>query len=360
MARSIGPLQLYNAAVADLRAYITLNDKPSRLDVLLSCAALICCDLMRGDCNQATKHVDHGSAVVRAWQQEVMSRPAVDRLDHEFKEIAEVFFSFDLHATTFDDSRVPLLAIWQKDEVMGSSLPTRFTNLQQAQRWLVQVQSAAFLDLIQSAPHKFQQLSKVPAYYVQRRRLTRASFEGWSSALARLETDWTRSALVHSRKEQAALLVLRIHHRTLQLLLDESLQEGDIRQPFDEAGDQLLRWAEQALQLLPPRHSFSIDVGLGPSLFLLVLKTTKISIRQRGKALLACVQQLEGWHRPQAMLQAVNNLTTLQAYGEAVLSENMAGMTLEQVAAQAGEYTNGVEQSTWLDASLVTKTDAVQ
>ncbi|KAK5699762.1 hypothetical protein LTR97_005893 [Elasticomyces elasticus] len=348
-ARGIATLQLYNEAIADLRVYITESDAPSRADVLLSCAALICCDLMRGDREQATKHVDHGAAVVRAWQREVVKRPADCQRDEDFDELQAFFSALDLHATTFDDSRLPSLCLWHRDGGMASSLPTKFTNLQQAQRYLVQIQSAAFVDLIKSAPHKFQRLPQIPVDLVLRRRMTRASFEGWSSAFAHLETEWLHSAKAHSRKEQAALFVLKMHHLTLQLLLDESFQEGDFRRPFDEAGDQLLRWAEQALQLLPSQDCFSIDVGLSPPLFLLVLKTTHISVRQRGTALLACVQKLEGWHRPQVMLQAVNDLAVWQAGGDAQPVGKGTAMALEYVAENASNLNGGVKRSLWLD-----------
>ncbi|OQO04666.1 hypothetical protein B0A48_09588 [Cryoendolithus antarcticus] len=358
VARGIGSLQLYNTAIAALRVYIEQNDKPSRADVLFSCAALVCCDLMRGDCGQATKHVDHGSTLVRAWQQEVVCRPAGHRRDDELEEIGEVFRAFDLHATTFDDSRLPLLAVSRKNGGVGSTLPVEFANLQQAQRYLVQIQSSALVDLIQSAPHKSKQMFEVPRHVIVRRRATRASFQKWSSALACLETNVTRLSKMRSRKEEAALCVFKIHHRILQLLLEESFHEIDLRKPFDGAGDQLLLWAEQALKLRPAERCFSVDVGLGPSLFLLVLKTTQISLRQRGTRLLACLQKLEGWHKPQAMLRAVNDLTIWESYEEAQLHDNGAKMALEQVAEQAGKYGSGVERSSWLDASFVDNADA--
>ncbi|TKA47681.1 hypothetical protein B0A54_02055 [Friedmanniomyces endolithicus] len=118
-------------------------------------------------------------------------------------------------------------------------------------------------------------------------------------------------------KEQAALLALKIQHHAFRVLLDESIREGEYFQDFVDDGDQILQWAEQALTALqtlaaPSRLPFSIDLGLSTPLYLLVEKTSDAPIRQRGITLLARVQKLGGWHRPQAMLQTFSESTAWQ------------------------------------------------
>ncbi|KAK1059150.1 hypothetical protein LTR74_012838 [Friedmanniomyces endolithicus] len=313
----IASLQLYHAAIANLHVYISQTKAPSRNDVLIACAALICCDLLRGEQTRATQHVDHGAAVVRAWQREVSEGPIDSQYD---EEVVKVFYALDLHATSYDGTRLPALGLCPEDGGMVAEIPAKFSSLREAQRHLVLLQNAAFVDLNQSAPYKLQSSSSVPRPLMSRRRAMRASFQGWSIAMTGFEEQRQHGVYTPGSvdgKEQAALLALKIQHRAFRILLDESLRDGERFQDFDIDGDQVLRWAELALTLsqtssAPTQLLFSIDLGLSAPLYLLVVKTTDAAMRQRGITLLARMQRLEGWHRPQAMLQAVGELPARQ------------------------------------------------
>ncbi|KAK0295925.1 hypothetical protein LTR91_011274 [Friedmanniomyces endolithicus] len=309
----IESLQLYHAAIADLRVYLSQTQTPSRTDVLISCAALICCDLLRGEQTRATQHVDHGAAVVRAWQQ--------GSIDSQYdEEVVKVFYALDLHATSYDGTRLPALGLCPEDGGKVAEIPAKFSSLREAQRHLVLLQNAAFVHLNHVAPYKMQPSSTVPRHLLSRRRAMRASFQGWSIAMTGFEEQrqqGTHTVGLVDSKEQAALLALKIQHQAFRVLLDESIREGEYFQDFVDDGDQILQWAEQALTALqtlaaPSRLPFSIDLGLSTPLYLLVEKTSDAPIRQRGITLLARVQKLGGWHRPQAMLQTFSESTAWQ------------------------------------------------
>lgn len=175
----------------------------------------------------------------------------------------------------------------------------------------MQSQSAAIVNLIKSAPYKFQPASTVPKYLLSRRSVNIASFQAWSHAFENFEAEQEQPVPVRNSNRPEIASDVDCSKDSAPCL--RTARDGEIVLPFDAAGDRLLDWAEQALEESPAsnkaRCAFSPDLGIGPPIYLLVMKTADAEIRRRGLDLLARMQKLEGWHKPQAMLQTVRDLS---------------------------------------------------
>ncbi|KAK3115817.1 hypothetical protein LTR53_004494 [Teratosphaeriaceae sp. CCFEE 6253] len=350
-------LGLYGAAVSDLRAYIALSKAPSKAEVLLACAALACCDLLRGDAVQATQHVDNGAAVVRAWQLEAAGRSAAGHESDSMDAIVDAFCALDLHATTFVHDRVPLLGYYTGRD---AEMAMEFSSSGQAQQALIRLLSAAFANLIEHEPYKFKDLSMVPTDLALSLRGIQDDLRTWWTAFEAYEAQRLRLGGATSRKERAMCNVMRVQHRTVELLIDETFPEDGSVYACEYSGNQVLQWAESALldssaceQQQTAHKAFSVDLGLSCCLFLLVIKTPSAGIRSRGMVLLSRVQGQEGWHRPEAMADTVRELTRLQGGGARInnsegVAPHLQEMALEWVAATAGLNDTDIRQKAWL------------
>ena len=313
-------LRLYGVALTHLRVHIDQDAVPSRAEVLLSCLALICFDLLRGKRTQATDHLDNGIAVIDAWNREMgLTAPAPEA--HELDKLATAFCALDVHATAYDDNRIPALQLGYRHQRVDVSTPDVLNSIGQAQSSLMRLISAACADLIVAAPYKFRPIAEVPQRYRNRRRTLREAFQRWLTALDHFETQQQHcmpSVSSLGTRELSVIRVMRIQHRALELLLHENLQSSEPSLSFGTAGEQLLDWTEDVMgpQLANEEQnaqgSFSVDMGLGPPLFLLALKTTDRRVRQRATLLLSRITTLEGWYAPQAILQTIHRLEMQQ------------------------------------------------
>lgn len=93
-----------------------------------------------------------------------------------------------------------------------------------------------------------------------------------------LPTDEYRRKDVRPWNTFRILQVMRLQHRTLELLLNEGPWRLNPGLSFDSQATELLNLAECVLPLSADglNRSFGFDLGVGPPLFLLALKTANL------------------------------------------------------------------------------------
>ena len=328
--------QLYAVAVVHLRTYIENAAMSSKQEVLLACAVLICFTLLRRRPEEATRHLDKGASILRSWRQEMkcLDSSSWKGTEHDdFETIADAYCALDVHASAYNDSRLPCLKPLDQESgtVLNLNTLDHFVNLGHAQQTLMRLISMASVNLIQCTPYKFHPIRMVPQDLVSGRQSIRVSFRTWLMSLNRLEMQqdvWSSGAPTETRKTRTAFAAMRTQHLAIATLLNETLCENDGVSAFlfDAQAYQLLHWAELAISECEPtssaktatpsaRRTFSVDLGIGPPLFLLAIKTSQPAIRSRAVSLLSRIRRLEGWYDPSAVVSSIGYLYALQDKG---------------------------------------------
>lgn len=323
-------LILYNKSLRQVRRYIA-KKKPSR-KVVLTCCALFCCfESIRGDHDAATKHLDGGLAVLRTIlsdttsvsRDEDTSTPCVScplrfetapgnyrgvadlsccstatTRDHEdITSLVQVFGRLDLQATYFNDDRVPKLDFAPKHEI--------FTTLSEAQWALDQLQNKFFRFLIiHSAEHKFTTVDSLPLDLVRGKEQLQITFSAWqcqfTSLTSRLKLDCDRkpsenSGIGHEYSaEELFVLTLLLSYHTSEMLLRSGFPEDPsvfCTVPNRDA-ERLLAIATKIAGSVrsPDSRTYSSAQGIISPLFLLTMKCSDVSVRQRALALLESIR----------------------------------------------------------------------
>ncbi|KAK4552869.1 hypothetical protein LTR86_010001 [Recurvomyces mirabilis] len=365
---SLESTKAYNKAISSLRQYIANSDAPAEADVLLVCLVLICCELLRGTPDQATKHLDMGAAIVKFWATgfRCSSSHAYDRSLQEqddFNMLSRAFVAMEVHAVAFNDERMPILSGLDLpgdiNSLESAQLPARFSAIRDAQYSLNQLLGTAFAAMIETAPYKISYTTHVPQAHIRRRELLRVMCDRWLSAMLELESElgvWSANPSVEDRKRQKTVAVLRAQHLSIQCLLDENIQinpcdEEHCASSFDDNAGHFIRWASIATDsdITPDdpaaghawdsgngKRAFSIDLGLGPPLILFAFKTTNTAYQQRAISLLRRDKRLQGWYDLKHMTAIMHDLSTHPDAPEP-WSENHYPGRLESTAAAAAK-----------------------
>lgn len=341
---SVRSVRLYVIALGVLRDYMETEAVMSKANILFSCAALLGFNLIRGERNEAIRHLDNGAAIIRAWAIELKYAQRGGCHD-DFQKLYDAFSALDIQATAYDEERLPALGQLYIQRFTYTPIPPVFVNAWQAQQILTQLIGCAFTDLIENAVYKAHSRDHVPESIFLWRQYICHAFKRWSLAMEQhdsdlLPADEYRRKDVRSWNTFRILQAMRLQHRTLELLLNEGSWGLNLGLSFDSQATELLNLAECVLPASADglNRSFGFDLGVGPPLFLLALKTSKSSIRTRAAALINRVHRVEGWYSPSFMNEALNQLLVQQQHLEAELHGSCEGLShlicckLEEVA----------------------------
>ncbi|KAK3676774.1 hypothetical protein LTR78_003551 [Recurvomyces mirabilis] len=374
---SLESTKAYNKAISSLRQYIADSDAPAEADVLLVCLILICCELLRGTPDQATKHLDMGAAIVKSWSAGLYrsSSQSCDIKSPEqddFDMLSRAFIAMEVHAVAFNDERLPILTglglPGDTNAIESAHLPTQFSTIQDAQYSLNQLLGTAFAAMVETAPYKISYTTNVPQAHIRRRELLRVMCDRWLSAMLELESElgvWSANPNVEDRRRQKTVAVLRAQHLSIQCLLDENIQinpcdEEHCASSFDDNAGHFIRWASIATDsdITPNdpaaghawdsgdgKRAFSIDLGLGPPLILFAFKTTNTGYQQQAISLLRSDKRLQGWYDLKHMTAIMHELSTHPDAPEP-WSENHYPGRLESTAAAAAKAVYGHDSFT--------------
>lgn len=340
-------VELYVKALGMLHEYIIAKTRPSKAGVLFSCAALLGFNLIRGNRDEAVRHLDSGAAIIRAWSAQRAQSQRLCRLD-DFDKLYDLFSAFDVQATAYDEDRIPALGRLHVQRCSSIMIPAASIHASQAQQILMRLINCAFTDLVDNAVYKDCSREHVPISVINRRQSLCHAFGQWSLAVARYE-DIRHQTLGNARPDKHQrdftrdLQMMRLQHRTMQLLLNEDRWALDLGLSFDTHAMELLGLAEGVLSqgsnsASGLNRSFGLDLGVGPPLFLLALKTSKAHIRSRARRLIGSVHRMEGWYSPSFMCEAIDQLLLQQNRLESELHASNRGgsdaltIRLEEVA----------------------------
>ncbi|KAL4886076.1 hypothetical protein BJY04DRAFT_213614 [Aspergillus karnatakaensis] len=141
-----------------LRLY--LRSPNATPDTPLICSILFYAfEILIGDCNSATKHLNNGLTLFK------QCRDTWDPNDELLPYLNSFFAQLDVHCSTFDDSRTPVLSLVSADETSGIApvVPAELTSLDQAQTVLTKLQNWLMHHVITHLPHKGRPMNELPS-----------------------------------------------------------------------------------------------------------------------------------------------------------------------------------------------------
>ena len=334
-------IKAYGRGIKSLRIYLDNNERPSRSMVLMCSAVFFCFDLVRGEQDAASRHLESGLQMLKYWQNNDSTASDVDA--NEMGQLLAVFAHMDLEATVFDQDRVPVLQIRAEDTVGSSHCKdTSQTTLHDLHRSVFALSHAGIAFLVESVPHKTVDMCNIPEPIAHQRRQLVKSVESWM----RRADNVTQKALSQPKdsdlhhKYRTTIAMGKLHCGMMRLLLLHSLDD-EIKAAapsFDDEAAHLLDAAEIALSprdqdTVSTKRRFSLHLGTVQPIFLLALKVQDASLRERALIILNCVQgRREGFHDAFAMAETVNMLAS-KAMGSVSETESTA---LEYIVERIG------------------------
>ncbi|KAK4941725.1 hypothetical protein LTR28_008835 [Elasticomyces elasticus] len=288
--------------------------------------------------------------------------------DSELKRLEEVFSRLDLQATIYNDTRTPLLTMASRDERSGKKhcVDTAvFASIDDAQTTLDKLLNWAFHFLTANAKYKFMPPCEVPPAVFQERFELVTQFRRWSVALDGFSSCTMQQPstsppehLVAAPSVSEGSTLLRIHHRSAQMLLDSCLAQANFYpNEFDDGGRSVLDMSRPLIQkaVLPSakpavavRRSFSSELGVVAPLFLLAIKTSDPDIREEAISLIAASGRREGLYDSHGIVEIFKKLTEPQQPSSCVNLENtqridtaLRGVSLESANAELIDTATG-------------------
>lgn len=325
----------YRKSVKALRNYLGRHSTPDRSMVLICSAIFFCFELVRGDRRTAVRHLQSGLSILNEWQEDKSkTSTAADAQD----QLVAVFGRLDLQATMFDDGRVPVLEVDDR-EPEGCTIPNDSVNLpyeslDEVQQCLFPLLHNAFSFLVRNVAYKFADIQAVPDSIVSQRAELVERFNVWEKRVHLLEHSKEREAVISTRYDSSdqrrALSASKLHHRTIKLLLLQCLQDEVKRYSpsFDDKADRLL---EVARDVLPSdgelsdspssnasRRCFYLHLGVVAPIFLLAMKSNRSHVVRASIDLLRSASgRREGFYDAEQMAQVVESLAKMQEQSRA-------------------------------------------
>ncbi|KAL4926180.1 Zn(II)2Cys6 transcription factor [Aspergillus undulatus] len=261
-----------------------LRSPEASFDTALICSILFFAfETMIGDCGSATRHLDNGLNLLKQCQ-------ATQGSDDELlPHLASIFSRLDVHASTFDDERVPIMTLTSPEETSGiiHAVPTELSTLEEAEIVLTKLQNWLMHHIIEHVQHKHEPLTEFPPELLHQRFVLYQQFERFFFAL-----DALLSSLPGDFSHRA--LLLRIQAQMYYAILIENIPNKASNPPFgpqphvDRLRDVLadvqaflsLEGADAATQ------NFTLTSQLVAILYFLCLKTNDAQTRDIGFSLL--------------------------------------------------------------------------
>ncbi|KAL4967121.1 Zn(II)2Cys6 transcription factor domain-containing protein [Aspergillus stella-maris] len=180
--------------------------------------ALICTifffafETMIGDCVSATRHLDNGLTLLKQCQ------AAQSEDDELFPHLANIFSRLDIHASTFDDERIPIMTLIKEEEMLGSvhAVPITLSSLDEAENVLTKIQNWLMHHIIEHVRYKHKPLDEFPQDLLRQRFVLYQQFERFFFAF-----DILLGSLPGDLSHRA--LLLRVQARMYYAILAENI-----------------------------------------------------------------------------------------------------------------------------------------
>ncbi|KAL2831445.1 hypothetical protein BDW59DRAFT_169709 [Aspergillus cavernicola] len=193
-----------------LRLY--LRSPNATPDTPLICSILFYAfETLIGDANSAMQHLNNGLKLFKQCQ-------ANWHNDELLPHLMNIFSRLDVQASTFDDARIPILALVTPEEMSGvvDAVPDELLDLPHAEAVLTKLQNWLMHHIIAHVSHKHKPFEEFPPYPLHERIVLYHQYERFLCALPTL-LDSLSADLTHRA------LLLRIQARMYHAILLENL-----------------------------------------------------------------------------------------------------------------------------------------
>ncbi|KAL6237490.1 hypothetical protein BDW75DRAFT_228676 [Aspergillus navahoensis] len=265
-----------------LRLYLRSPDASA--DIALICSILFFAfETLVGDCNSAMQHLDNGLQLLKRYQMQM----APDQRAHDelHSHLVSIFSRLDVHASTFDDDRIPILTLVSPEETSGLThvVPSSLSSVDEAETVVTKLQNWLMHHLIPHVAHKHKRLAEFPSDLLRERFVLYQQFERFF---------FTFTAFLDSLPGDIPprALLLRIQARMYYSVLLENIPNdafGPCR-PADSLRDTLAD-IEKFLSMESTQQwtrTFTLSSQLVAILYFMCLKTPNAERRELAFALL--------------------------------------------------------------------------
>ncbi|KAL4739957.1 hypothetical protein BDV11DRAFT_204693 [Aspergillus similis] len=198
-----------------LRLYLRSADASA--DIALICSILFFAfETLIGDCNAAMQHLDNGLQLLKRWQMQMAQDHGGS--DELLPHLVAVFSRLDIHASTFDDERKPILTLVGPEETSGLShvVPSSLSSLDEAETVATKLQNWLMHHLIAHVAYKHKPVDEFPRSLLRERFVLYQQFERFFFALAALPNSLPGES-------SARALLLRIQAKMYYSVLLENI-----------------------------------------------------------------------------------------------------------------------------------------
>ncbi|RDW92723.1 Zn(II)2Cys6 transcription factor domain-containing protein [Aspergillus mulundensis] len=215
MSASSAAMERIGKCHRQLRLYLRSPDASA--DIALICSILFFAfETLMGDSITATKHLDNGLYLLKRCQAQMAANASDDLLP----QLTSLFSRLDIHASTFDDERMPILNLVTSDETAGFAhiVPSQLTTIDEAEVVLTKLENWLMHHIIAHVAHKHKPADELPRDLLRERFVLYQQFERFFFAYSAL-----LQSLVKPDNIPPRALLLRIQARMYYSVLLENI-----------------------------------------------------------------------------------------------------------------------------------------
>ncbi|KAG4032687.1 hypothetical protein MFRU_006g01530 [Monilinia fructicola] len=308
-------LQQYNKSIRHIRSF----ESDNKTQVTLACCIIfVCLENAQGNHEKALEHLENGLKVYNVWALQDV-RPAVKQAQ---EDILEIITRFDVQATSFWDSRKPVLA--PNSNAHEPECGDRFPSLHAASIAQQYYELRVFYVLTAVSPRtsRPEWVSNSEAMFPHRTRLLHSFNIGmlnWKRAFDGLVK---ADAAKWGKSETHRSLLLQLHYQSLSLLVDlraNSRVETDLLPASEnERFQAILDISRTVLTHATSdyNHEFlTADGGVIAPLYFIAMSAPNTHLYQQAIDLLRMVKKKEGFWQASAVLRVAEKVAERKIAG---------------------------------------------
>lgn len=293
----------YNKAVGVLSSVLLGSSLPREI-VLICCLLFVWLEFLRNDLATGLKHLKSGILIIKDAHQSKVPSP-LSAANHVNESVAHLFTRLQIQATLHgcpqsDFNMAPLDCPTEVNiNAMTPQFETAETFRHSLDRKLVQVFQFVRKkqNFERSRGSEAAVVSSEWSHLIAERDMHLVDLEQWHAAF-----EESLISALSNKKNVPGVLLIGLNHAMAVLMMKNLFFETEML--YDYCIDDfshLLGLAENILQQSPPRGSsptLSLDMGVIPVLFYVVMKCRNVELRHKAMELLRCAPDREGiWHR---------------------------------------------------------------
>jgi hypothetical protein len=275
-------LKQYNKSIKLLQSS---QESRSISSTLICCVLFICLENFSGNYDKALAHLHSGLTILETWRKEDLKSASEIRVR---ENLTQVFRRLDMQATTFMNSRQPLInATTFGDNISenDTSMPTTFSSLQQAQEDLDRIAIRLVYVLTLKSPAK-----DSPTRTVLLQGLAE-QFSSWKKAF---DSFSGRESQRMDTKDLRLSVMLGLHFQTAVMMLDLKVNPVLHEDETDVKFTGIINLSRCLLKSgVPLKPSYSSEMGVIAPLYFTSMNAS-LPLRQQAIDLLRTVKGKEG------------------------------------------------------------------